>query len=111
MNWWIERADDAARVSDLHYTDPGGVLSQWRQVKLLRGLLRHPSTMVRVPACRELLLLGAGGKMSAGKRYWIRKSRIFQTVGSLPLRSFGVEMLHELGQCPLQRAFTKEDQP
>ena len=62
MNWWIERSDREVRIGHpyFHYLDPGGALSQWRRVKLLRGLVRHPSAGVRVPACRELLLLGMG---------------------------------------------------
>ena len=57
MNWWIETNDAAARITYpyFNYSDPGGALSQWRVVKLERGLVRHPSPSVRVPACRELL--------------------------------------------------------
>jgi hypothetical protein len=64
MNWWIPRNDPAARITYpyFHYSDPGGALSTWRTVKLERGLVRHPSPDVRVPACRELLLLGAWGQ-------------------------------------------------
>jgi hypothetical protein len=62
MNWWIERSDDATQITFPHfsYLDPGGVISLWRTVKLERGLVRHPSPGVRVPACRELLLGGWG---------------------------------------------------
>jgi hypothetical protein len=58
MNWWIQRSDTAMRITDpyFRYNDPGGALDVWRTVKLLRGLLRHPSAGVRVPACRELLV-------------------------------------------------------
>src|SRR5262249_28911102 len=37
--------------------DPARTLGLWRIVKLERGLVRHPSPAVRIPACRELLLL------------------------------------------------------
>jgi hypothetical protein len=62
MNYWIERSDNTARISYPYfsYHDPGGTISRWRAVKLERGLVRHPSAGVRVPACRELLLLGTG---------------------------------------------------
>jgi len=64
MNWWVERSDTAMRITYPHFrlNDPGGVLSLWRTVKLQRGLVRHPSPGVRVPACRELLLLAGWGQ-------------------------------------------------
>jgi hypothetical protein len=64
MNFWIERSDDAARITYPHfiYNDPGGVLSRWRTIKLERGLARHPSPGVRVPACRALLEEGGWGQ-------------------------------------------------
>lgn len=63
-NWWIEGSDDTARIThpQFFYNDPGGALSLWRTVKLERGLVRHPSPGVRVPACRELLSLGGWGQ-------------------------------------------------
>jgi hypothetical protein len=42
------------------YIDPGWRLNQWRKVKLWRGLARHPSRAVRIPACRALLLMSWG---------------------------------------------------
>ena len=62
MNWWILRTDASARISHpyFQYNDPGNALDLWRTVKLERGLVRHPSAGVRVPACRELLLVGWG---------------------------------------------------
>lgn len=62
MNWWITQSDAQMRInspSSPHH-DPAGVITLWRTVKLLRGLLRHPSPGVRVPACRELLSLNWG---------------------------------------------------
>jgi hypothetical protein len=35
---------------------------EWGTVKLERGLVRHPSAAVRVPACRALLMLGGWGQ-------------------------------------------------
>lgn len=60
MNWWIPQNDPAAKITYPYflYNDPGRTLSLWRVVKLERGLVRHPSPAVRIPACRELLLLG-----------------------------------------------------
>jgi hypothetical protein len=57
MNYWMPRAVEAGRISYPYFTysDPGVALSEWRVLKLLRGLVRHPSSAVRVPACRELL--------------------------------------------------------
>jgi hypothetical protein len=62
VNWWIERGDDAFRIVYPHFrgNDPGMALSLWRTVKLERGLLRHPSPGVRIPACRDLLSMGWG---------------------------------------------------
>jgi len=64
MNWWMERYDASARITYpyFRYNDPGGAFSPWRVVKLERGLIRHPSAGVRVPACRELLMLGGWGQ-------------------------------------------------
>ncbi len=64
MNWWIQRRDTDMHISFpyFHRNDPAGVLTLWRTVKLERGLVRHPSAGVRVPACRELLMLGGWGQ-------------------------------------------------
>jgi len=64
MNFWIKGADGGTRITYPYFRllDPGRALSTWRIVKLQRGLLRHPSAGVRVPACRELLLLGGWGQ-------------------------------------------------
>jgi len=64
MNWWIASADSSTRITYpyFRYSDPGNALDLWRIVKLERGLARHPSPGVRVPACRELLLLSGLGQ-------------------------------------------------
>jgi hypothetical protein len=64
MNWWIEGRNEATRITYPYFrnNDPGGVLSRWRTVKLERGLVRHPSAGVRVPACRDLISLGGWGQ-------------------------------------------------
>ena len=64
MNFWIERNDDAAHIGHpfFVYCNPGGALSRWRTIKLERGLVRHPSAEVHVPACRALLELGRWGQ-------------------------------------------------
>ena len=64
MNWWIERGDEDVKITSpyFRYADPGRALSLWRTVKLHRGLVRHPSPGVRVPACRELLQLAGWGQ-------------------------------------------------
>jgi len=63
MNWWIP-GDPSARIRYpfFHYSDPVGALAGWRTVKLERGLLRHPSSNVRVAACRELLEMRGWGQ-------------------------------------------------
>jgi len=64
MNFWIERSDNAAHIGHpfFVYNDPGGALSRWRTIKLERGLARHPSSGVRLPACRALLELSGWGQ-------------------------------------------------
>jgi hypothetical protein len=61
MNWWVDN-DPAAQISYPHFlrNDPGGALTIWRTTKLLRGLVRHPSSDVRMKACRELMQGGIG---------------------------------------------------
>ena len=63
MNFWIP-GNPKARMTYPYfsYNDPANVLSLWRVVKLERGLVRHPSAGIRVPACRELLLLLGWGQ-------------------------------------------------
>jgi hypothetical protein len=60
MNYWIAGSAGSSGITslDFFYSDPGMALSTWRQVKLLRGLVRHPSASIRIPACRTLLQLG-----------------------------------------------------
>lgn len=59
MNYWLE---PTARMVYPYFRnlDPGNALGRWRTIKLLRGLVRHPSQGVRMPACRELLNSGWG---------------------------------------------------
>jgi hypothetical protein len=59
MNWRIEEGA-AARIvhPGFVFNDPVGALTQWRRVKLERGLVRHPSAGIRVPACAALLWQG-----------------------------------------------------
>jgi hypothetical protein len=64
MNFLVDRNDNSVRITYpyFHYNDPGNALGLWREVKLERGLVRHPSSSVRVPACRELLMLVGWGQ-------------------------------------------------
>ena len=56
MSFWIEpRSDTRITYPEFRYNNLGGALSQWRTIKLERGLVRHPSQAVRVAACRELM--------------------------------------------------------
>jgi hypothetical protein len=49
-------------VPNMGRADPERWLGWWREAKLARGLLRHPSTGVRVAGCRVLLELGGWGQ-------------------------------------------------
>lgn len=62
LNYWFEAGEPDRSNGRLHFygSDPGGELSGWRKVKLQRGLVRHPSSQVRVAACRELVHTGWG---------------------------------------------------
>ncbi len=63
MNWWLP-SNPTAQITytEFLYSDPADALSLWRKVKLERGLLHHPSSQVRVPACLELLDLFGWGQ-------------------------------------------------
>ena len=69
MNSWVESSDSTARIvyPYFSYSDPGGALSDWRKVKLLRGLVRRPAP---VSGCRPAVncFYKVGGRMSAGTR-------------------------------------------
>lgn len=62
MNFDLWGPHDLARTTqvDFHYADPGHALTAWRRLKLLRGLLLHPSSAVRISACREILRQRSG---------------------------------------------------
>jgi len=64
MNMSVERNDETARLIRpyFRYSDPGNALSQWRLLKLERGLVRHPSASIRQLACSELLYLSDWGQ-------------------------------------------------
>jgi hypothetical protein len=64
MNYRVESSAGTVRIGALPFTeaDPGGTQSRWRRVKLLRGLVRHPSQNVRIAACRDLILFGNWGQ-------------------------------------------------
>jgi len=49
------KPDRSRAFGNDHYTDPGRVFGQWREAKVLRGLLRHPDKDVRLAACEDLL--------------------------------------------------------
>jgi hypothetical protein len=57
LQWWGEptRSPSFGRST---YIDPGLAFSIWRRVKVLRGLLRHPDSDVRIAACEDLMELG-----------------------------------------------------
>lgn len=58
LNWWF--AGKRAGGANLFHTDPGLKLGLWREIKLARGLVRHPVSGVRTEGCRFLLDNGWG---------------------------------------------------
>lgn len=56
---WIQ-PDYSSQFAHATHKDPGGTLSRWRTVKILRGLLRHPDREVRMSACEGLAVRGKG---------------------------------------------------
>jgi hypothetical protein len=57
MTWWV-KPDRSSGFDPVHRLDPGGALSTWRKIKLLRGLLSHPDRSLRLCACKNLLFEG-----------------------------------------------------
>lgn len=55
MNYWYPSESRETYLQSTGRNDPAGALSTWRTVRLLRGLLRHPSPRLRIEACRQLL--------------------------------------------------------
>jgi hypothetical protein len=63
MNYRMTLDVGTEQVTSTYFTnnhDPGSALSRWRTLKLMRGLVRHPSPAIRVAACRRLLVTGYG---------------------------------------------------
>ena len=56
LQWWV-RPDRSPAFGEDKYTDPSRVFGQWREAKVLRGLLRHPDKDVQLAACEALLHL------------------------------------------------------
>jgi len=54
MNWWVQPGANRGLVDNSH-GDPQHALLQWRPVKILRGLLRHPDRNLQLRACEKLL--------------------------------------------------------
>jgi len=59
LQWWVQ-PDRSRAFGDVRYTDPGRAFGQWREAKVLRGLLHHPDKEVRLAACEDLLHMGRG---------------------------------------------------
>ena len=55
MNYWI-----GGSYPKSIYADPARTLSLWRIIKLKRGFARHPSSSIRLEACRALIDFGYG---------------------------------------------------
>jgi hypothetical protein len=52
MSYWIRPEQDRGLLNTIFWpSDPAWALGDWRGVKLLRGLLRHPRRHVRLAAC------------------------------------------------------------
>lgn len=54
LQWWVQ-PDRSRAFGDDRYTDPARLFGQWREAKVLRGLLRYPDRDVRLIACEDLL--------------------------------------------------------
>jgi hypothetical protein len=82
LQYWV-RPNPGPGTLAWHYLDPGRVLGTWREVKLLRGLTRHPGAQIQMGACGQLMLLdtlqdecadGLGLKSDINKnRVWLGK--------------------------------------
>lgn len=59
MNYWVG-SGDSLKSPTIYGTDRMARLSEWREAKLLRGLVRHPSREVRWKACRDLVAAKQG---------------------------------------------------
>jgi hypothetical protein len=57
LQWWV-KPDRSPEFGLTSYNDPALVFGRWREVKVLRGLLRHPDRGVRLAACEDLLHMG-----------------------------------------------------
>jgi hypothetical protein len=62
LNYWIGADQEGFYTMLLHHMDPAQKLGWWREVKLRRGLLRHPQRRVRLAACWQLTILGGWGQ-------------------------------------------------
>jgi hypothetical protein len=58
LQYWVQPGWSPAFLRDNSAMDPGRTLGQWRRAKLLRGLLHHPDSRVRVAACDSLIRWG-----------------------------------------------------
>jgi hypothetical protein len=54
LQWWV-KPDRNRAFGDDRYSDPARAFCQWREAKVLRGLLHHPDRDVRLVACEDLL--------------------------------------------------------
>lgn len=57
MTWWPQPDRSKAFEYPIR-KDPGGSLGRWRTAKILRGLLRHTDSSLRLFACGELISWG-----------------------------------------------------
>jgi len=55
LQFWVQPGYSPGFPASVHL-DPGWALGTWREIKLLRGLLRHPDPKLRLAACEALLL-------------------------------------------------------
>jgi hypothetical protein len=113
MNWSIETSDPHFRITypDFRNLDPGQTLSLWRIAKLERGFLRHPSSGVRVPACRELMLLNSWGdecwdSLSPAERDQLQLPGWFNTRKIAELDIDPSSMWHHVPERDMRRIFT-----
>ena len=53
LQWWVQ-PDRGPAFGQTMYADPDWAFGMWRLAKVLRGLLRHPDSDVRLAACEDL---------------------------------------------------------
>lgn len=95
LQFWASPGWNPGFFSQPHL-DPGGALSRWRRVKLLRGLVRYPDSGIRVGACAQLM---------QSREDQNAQDECFEQLDADGQRTLG---RYHQGQWPLNRRWEKE---